>query len=269
MSDIVKADAGAAEIVERVVMAGDLARLSPEQRVDYYRRVCDSLGLNPLTKPFDYLQLNGKLTLYATRAATDQLRALRGISVEITGREMLGDAGIYVVTARATDRTGRKDEAVGAVSIAGLKGDALANALMKAETKAKRRVTLSLAGLGWLDESEVDAIPGAQRVQPELVEPDPTPPPPKLRSARAPEPETAEPEPTVDGEADVVFESADELIDWLRQASASGMIDALAIGKALGREGFTGGTFTARVRAATESDPKYLQASTWFELAAR
>jgi hypothetical protein len=40
-----------------------------------------------------------------------------------------------------------------------LKGDALANALMKAETKAKRRVTLSLAGLGWLDETEIASIP--------------------------------------------------------------------------------------------------------------
>jgi hypothetical protein len=30
---------------------------------------------------------------------------------------------------------------------------------MKAETKAKRRVTLSLAGLGWLDETELETIP--------------------------------------------------------------------------------------------------------------
>jgi hypothetical protein len=30
---------------------------------------------------------------------------------------------------------------------------------MKADTKAKRRVTLSIGGLGWLDETEVDSIP--------------------------------------------------------------------------------------------------------------
>ena len=30
---------------------------------------------------------------------------------------------------------------------------------MKAETKAKRRVTLSIAGLGWLDETELETIP--------------------------------------------------------------------------------------------------------------
>jgi hypothetical protein len=43
-----------------------------------------------------------------------------------------------------------------------LKGDALANALMKSETKAKRRVTLSIAGLGWLDETELETIPVAK-----------------------------------------------------------------------------------------------------------
>jgi hypothetical protein len=45
------------------------------------------------------------------------------------------------------------------VTVGHLKGDALANALMKAETKAKRRVTLSIAGLGWLDETELETIP--------------------------------------------------------------------------------------------------------------
>ena len=43
---------------------------------------------------------------------------------------------------------------MGVVSIAGLKGEALANAMMKAETKAKRRATLSICGLGWMDEVE-------------------------------------------------------------------------------------------------------------------
>ena len=33
---------------------------------------------------------------------------------------------------------------------------------MKAETKAKRRVTLSICGLGMLDETEVETIPGAR-----------------------------------------------------------------------------------------------------------
>src|SRR5690606_2532303 len=145
--------------IESVLIAGDLSKLTPELRLNYYQRVCESLGLNPLTKPLEYIILNGKLTLYARRDCTDQLRKVNGVSVQIVGREMIGD--IYVVTARARDRQGREDESTGAVNIKGLGGDALANAYMKAETKAKRRVTLSLCGLGVLDETEVESIPGA------------------------------------------------------------------------------------------------------------
>lgn len=149
-------DAG---IVESVLLQGDLSRLTPPQRVAYYNRVCESLGLNPLTKPFDYLSLNGKTVLYAKRDATEQLRKIHGVSiVEITSREV---GGVFVVTAKAQDARQRIDVSTGAVPIANLKGEALANALMKAETKAKRRVTLSICGLGLLDETEVETIPRA------------------------------------------------------------------------------------------------------------
>jgi hypothetical protein len=145
------------EVVEKVVIGGDLSELNAAQRAEYYGAVCRSLGLNPLTKPFEYLTLNGKLRLYALRDCADQLRRLHGISINIANRERMND--IYVVTARAKDRQGREDESTGAVPLGNLRGDALANALMKAETKAKRRVTLSIAGLGWLDETELDTIP--------------------------------------------------------------------------------------------------------------
>jgi hypothetical protein len=134
--------------------SGDLSSLTPPERSEYYAAVCRSLGLNPLTKPFEYLTLNGKLRLYALRDCADQLRRIHGISIYISKREQIGD--IYVITARAKDRFGREDESTGAVPLLNLKGDALANAYMKCETKAKRRVTLSIAGLGWLDETEID-----------------------------------------------------------------------------------------------------------------
>jgi hypothetical protein len=150
------------EVVEKVVLSGDLSELDAAQRAEYYAAVCRSLGLNPLTKPFEYLTLNGRLRLYALRDCADQLRRLHGISIYIANRERLND--IYIVTARAKDRSGREDESTGAVPLGNLKGDALANALMKAETKAKRRVTLSIAGLGWLDETELETIPQPSRV---------------------------------------------------------------------------------------------------------
>lgn len=160
------------QAIEQVLIGGDLSKLHPEDRVRYYRMVCESVGLNPFTRPFQYITLSGKLTLYATKDATEQLRKRDGVSVRLMAREMHADVGAYIVTAQASTADGRVDEATGAVSIAGLKGENLANALMKAETKAKRRVTLSICGLGMLDESETDSIAGARRepIDPETGE---------------------------------------------------------------------------------------------------
>lgn len=161
---------------ELALISGDLSKLTADERLSYYKNMCDSIGLNPLTKPFEYIELNKKLVLYATRTCTDQLRAVKGVSIEVVKRETVSD--IYFVTARGTDKSGRVDESTGAVSIAGMRGDALANAIMKAETKAKRRVTLSICGLGCLDESELETIPEvklrnqpAVAAQPALPEP--------------------------------------------------------------------------------------------------
>jgi len=155
---IQKADDGQAEAIERVLITGDLGKLTPEQRVSYYSSVCKSVGLNHLTNPFAYIKLNGKLVLYALKGCTDQLRKVNSISIEIVDRSQIGD--IYTVTARATCK-GRTDEDEGSVSTKGLYGEALANQHMKALTKAKRRVTLSLVGLGMLDSTETETIPGA------------------------------------------------------------------------------------------------------------
>ena len=171
-------------MLETVLVQGDLARLEPAERLAYYRRVCESIGLNPLTKPFDYIVLNDRLTLYATRTATDQLRAQHKVSVEIISREVVEN--VYVVTAKATMPDGRVEESIGAVPLVKEAGewktsqnnrryfagngtyiplppDDRANAMMKSETKAKRRVTLSIVGLGWLDESELETIASATK----------------------------------------------------------------------------------------------------------
>jgi hypothetical protein len=142
-----------AATIENVLVRGDLADLTEQQRTEYFLRVCQSLGLNPMTRPFQYLTLSGRLTLYATRDATDQLRKINGISVEIVGWKV--ELGLLIVHARAHDKNGRTDEDYGVVDFKGGGNDAAANAVMKGVTKAKRRVTLSISGLGFLDESEI------------------------------------------------------------------------------------------------------------------
>lgn len=145
--------------IEQVLIKGDLKALSPDQRNQYYAKLCSVMGLNPLTQPFEYLTLNGKLVLYAKKACTDQLRAIHKISVVDMDQEER--EGLYSVTVKVQNGEGRTDMDIGSVNIAGLKGDNRANAIMKASTKAKRRATLSICGLGMMDETEVETIPGA------------------------------------------------------------------------------------------------------------
>ena len=172
-----------AESIERVLITGDLSPLSPEDRVKYYNAVCKSLGLNPMTVPFYYLvfkeygdddaqqgqQTGGKLQLYANKSCAEQLRKIHGISVVGEAKRYVENEIIYSEV-MVQDRTGRTDRALGAVPMYKWKrsgqgsvrvklGDReLANAWMKADTKARRRATLSICGLSFLDESELDTM---------------------------------------------------------------------------------------------------------------
>lgn len=152
------------EKAESAIIEGDLKSLSPGERVQYYNRVCEAIGLLPTTRPFGYITLNGKLTLYALRGCTDQLRKIHQVSIRIDS--ITASDGVITAQVSGTDRTGRTDTEIGVVPIGRAQGEELANARMKALTKAKRRLTLSLCGLGMLDESEVSNIPGAQPFPP-------------------------------------------------------------------------------------------------------
>ena len=145
-------------IIEQVIAKGDLSKLTADQRNTYYNEVCKSLGLNPLTQPFAYIQLQGKLVLYARRDCCDQLRKLRNVSVEIVSQRQEDE--LLTVHVRASDEAGRSDEDFEVVAFPStLKGEARANAIMRAVTKGKRRVTLSICGLGLFDETEIDDVP--------------------------------------------------------------------------------------------------------------
>ena len=70
----------AGDVIESVIMKGDLSRLTADERTQYYVLLCQSMGLNPHTQPFAFLTLNGKLTLYAKRDAADPAyRKINGI----------------------------------------------------------------------------------------------------------------------------------------------------------------------------------------------
>lgn len=161
------ANSDIATMVETVLIKGDLSKLTPPQRDAYYLKLCEVTGLNPLMQPFDYLTLNNKLVLYAKKEAAAQLRAVHNISV--TDMDQVEHEGVYTVTVKVQNGKGRTDMDMGSTNVAGLKGDVRGNAMMKAATKAKRRATLSICGLGLLDETEVETIPGATPLAPEAA----------------------------------------------------------------------------------------------------
>ena len=147
-------------IIDSIVLRGDLSGLKEEQLTGYYNYRCQQVGLDPSAKPFDLLVLSGKKVLYANAGATQQLSNLHGLSTSITNRERVEN--VYLVSVRCTGKDGRSSENQGAVDISGLSGEKLANALMKATTKAIRRTVLAHCGLGMLDETELDTIPTNQ-----------------------------------------------------------------------------------------------------------
>ena len=146
-----------AKVIESVVCRGDLSQLGPADRARFYVQMCEGLGLNPHSQPFAFLRLNGKEILYATRGATDQLAAMHRVTRKIIdGPKVVDLGGTKVVwcTAEASMPNGRTE-----TSIATLPFVDPVNVMMKAETKAKRRVTISILGLGMLDETELETIP--------------------------------------------------------------------------------------------------------------
>lgn len=165
--------------VESALMKNDYSKLTSEQKVIVYKKVCESVGLNYLTNPFGfYRQKDGTEKMYAQRACADQLRSIHGVSLVEMKEELRDDVFSVIVTMKTKD--GRQDIDRGDVFVGGLKGLDLANARMRAMTKAKRRCTLSLCGLGWLDETEVQDSPGLRAIpvqveQPKPVIPEPAP----------------------------------------------------------------------------------------------
>lgn len=144
---------------EELILSGDLSVLSPEEKGKYYVDLCRAIGLNPVIQPFLVIKLNGKELLYAGKRCCEQLRQLHGISITHLEQDIKGE---FVITrVKGHNEKGRVDSDESVVVISGLTKADKANAIMKGVTKAKNRLTLSLAGLGMLDQSEIDTIPNA------------------------------------------------------------------------------------------------------------
>lgn len=109
----------------------DSRSLGPEDRAAYVAAICKSLRLNPLTRPVQFLALQGREVLYLTRGATDQLAARYGLNRETTdGPDFRTVEGVKIAfcKVKVTLPSGRFEYAV-----ATLKMTSPADDLMKVE----------------------------------------------------------------------------------------------------------------------------------------
>jgi len=164
-----------------VLIIGDLKDLSPEQRVEYARSMGRSLGFNMLTRPFDYIlfrEFDGgpeRLELYLNARGAAQLRKIHRISIVPGSLKRVIHDEHCMVSVDVRDGWGTTDSATGSLTLYKFKnkekvplmGREWDNAIMKCETKAKRRATLSICGLAMLDDSQLDTMQVIGGVTPE------------------------------------------------------------------------------------------------------
>lgn len=146
--------------IEEIVATGDLSEMNDEQRTQYYMATCERLKLDAYSRPLGWSESTGadgkkRLLLFCKRTGSDQLRRIFGISVISLERLDISNPSVatYRVEGRMSD--GRTSMSTASEPIASKSGNALANALMSCESKAKSRLTLEMSGAGLLDEVEV------------------------------------------------------------------------------------------------------------------
>lgn len=159
--DITAADPeAAAGALAHILGTGDLSKLSEGQKSNHYLHLCASLGLNPASLPFIWVEFydpetkGKKLVLYPTKSCAEQIRRQHQIRVRVVEEKIVGT--LFKVVVEGTTPNGRTGEEVGYVPLTWtdrdhkthqLAGQRLANAFMKAHTVAKRRLTFSMVGL--------------------------------------------------------------------------------------------------------------------------
>jgi hypothetical protein len=137
----------------------DLESLTEPQRQEYYLSACEYFKVPPELNLLAFIWMDagdGKrnLVLYAKKGATDIIRGNLGISTIRLTKD--SGPGYVAWITEGKDQLGRIEQAVGSASTEGLKGQSLATAVMIAQTRATRRMTLQFVGGGLLDESEVN-----------------------------------------------------------------------------------------------------------------
>src|SRR5271154_6319248 len=110
----------------------DLGQLTEAEKQTHYENICEAAGLDPALNLIRYRMMDdgtgsGKqhLVLYATKAATDAIRGVQGISDLEQTEALIGTA--YIVATKVQNKEGRTLIARGSVDIEGKRGKSLEN----------------------------------------------------------------------------------------------------------------------------------------------
>jgi hypothetical protein len=141
---------------------GETGQLTIAEKSILLSKVCEEYGLNPVLVPFNFILFQGKERLYLTKVGCDSIANNKQLTRIITTRHYDIETNIYTVSAMVSDDK-RKEEASASVYCASydakkqafsrLSGEALANAYLKTESKAKRRATLAFIGFAFEEDS--------------------------------------------------------------------------------------------------------------------
>ncbi len=126
----------------------DLSALNEQEQNTWALQVCEKYKMDSLMCPISFIPnpKTNKIIPYLNRAGSEQLIFNHKMKVTVSEPSFIN--GICIVKANVTMPNGVINENIGCVSIEGLKGEALSNAIMKATTKAKRRAVIGAVGLG-------------------------------------------------------------------------------------------------------------------------
>ncbi len=157
-----------AAVMNRFLQTGDVKPFNEVDKLKIMHGICERLGVDPVARPLELLEFNGKQVWYLSATGCEMIAAKWNMSFEIVKHEINKDEGLVECIMRGTvPQTGRKDEATAFVQCAkkNLKGEIeqffgldMANARMKCETKARRRLIKRLAGLDYIDEDDLKEI---------------------------------------------------------------------------------------------------------------
>lgn len=167
------------KILTQLILKGDLSILTDEEKMLYAKQVADAAGVSLLMRPFDFIEakIAGKSTvkLYANKNCAEQIRQKYNVNISIDDPKKLDD--MLIIRGRATmlmpDGSTRFEEDIVPIEIEKIpygksefmpiKGVELANAVMKATTKLKRRLTFSIIGLGIMGIDDLEDIRNEER----------------------------------------------------------------------------------------------------------